>query len=146
MTGASDVAGAYALPLVRSTPFTMVLELDKGLDQYTVYYKDDTAPYATLGSGALGTSTLNPGDRDGNSIRFGTTGQFNDIGEFVDISRIYLTDTSPIGSVTPVSLKLEAKSDGTLSLTNATSSAISLGFVPHCQRDRTRSILLVGTA
>ncbi len=124
--GATDVAGAFALPLVRTTPFTMVLELDKVLDQYTVYYKDDTAAFATLGSGALGTSSLNPGDRDGNSIRFGATGQFNDTGEFVDISRIYLTDTSPVGPVTTVSLKLEAKSNGTLSLTNATSNPITL--------------------
>ena len=125
-TGATNVAGNYALPLVRSSPFTMVLELDKGLDQYSVYYKDNTAPFAKLGTAELGTSTLNSGDRDGNSIRFAPTGQFNDIGEFVDIDRIYLTDTSPVGPVTPVALKLEAKSDGTVSITNATSTAISL--------------------
>ena len=125
-TGASNVAGSFALPLTRSTPFTMVLELDKTLDQYSVYYKDDTAAYALLGTAELGASTLNAGDRDGNSIRFASTGQFNDIGEFVDINRIYLTDTSPIGSVTPVALTLEAKSNGLLSIKNTTPNPISL--------------------
>ena len=53
-TGASDVSGEIPLPLVRSTPFTMVLELDKGMDQYTVYYKDNTNPFLPLGTGNLG--------------------------------------------------------------------------------------------
>jgi len=124
-TGATNVAGNFPLPLVRSTPFTMVLELDKTLDKYSVYCKDNTAPFALLGTAELGASTLNPGDRDGNSIRFAATGQFNDTGEFVDISRIYLTDVSPVGPVVPVALTVEANSNGQLFIKNTTSSAIS---------------------
>lgn len=124
-TGFTNVPGSFALPLVRSTPFAMALELDKNLDKYSVYYKDGAASYALLGSGELGLSTLNSGDRDGNSIRFASTGQFNDTGEFVDISRIYLTDTSPVGPVTPVALTLEAKSNGILSIKNTTSNPIT---------------------
>jgi hypothetical protein len=124
-TGATDIVGSFALPLVRSTPFAMVLELDKTLDRYSVYYKDNTSPYAILGTAELGASTLNPGDRDGNIIRFAPTGAFNDVGEFVDISRIYLTDTSPVGPVTPVALTLEAKSNGDLSIKNTTPNPIT---------------------
>jgi hypothetical protein len=124
-TGATNIAGNFPLPLVRSTPFTAVLELDKTLDKYSVYYKDNTAPFALLGTAELGASTLNPGDRDGNSIRFGATGQFNDTDEFVDINRIYLTDTSPVGPVTPVALTLEARSDGLITLKNNTPNPIT---------------------
>ena len=82
---------------MRSTPLTLVLELDKTLDQYSVYYKDGTAePFTPLGTANLGASTLNPGDRDGNSIRFAFTGLFNDPGEFFDVNRMYVTDTSPL--------------------------------------------------
>jgi hypothetical protein len=125
-TGATDIAGSFALPLVRSTPFNMVLELDKVLDKYSVYYKDDTNPYQLLGTAELGLSTLNSGDRDGNSIRFAPTGAFNDVGEFVDINRIYLTDTSPIGGpVEPVALTLQVFSDGNVSILNSTDDPIS---------------------
>jgi hypothetical protein len=125
-TGATNVAGSYALPLVRSTPFTMVLELDKSLDQYSVYYKDNADPFQLLGTANLGASTLNPGDRDGNSVRFAATGAFNDTGEFVDVDRIYLTDTSPIGGpVEPTALTLRVLSSGTVSLVNGTGEPIT---------------------
>jgi hypothetical protein len=125
-TGATNVAGSYALPLVRSTPFQMALELDKTLDKYSVYYKDDTNPYQLLGTAELGASTLNPGDRDGNSIRFAPTGTFSDAGEFFDINRIYLTDTSPIGGpVDPVALTLQVYSNGDVSIFNDTDDPIS---------------------
>jgi hypothetical protein len=124
-TGATNVSGNFPLPLVRTSAFSMVLELDKNLDQYSVYYKDDAAPYALLGTAELGTSSLNSGDRDGNSIRFGATGSYSDTGEFVDVNRIYLTDVSPIGDITPVALTLEARSNGLLTLKNTTSTAIT---------------------
>lgn len=124
--GASDIAGGYSLPLQRTTPFTMVLELDKELDQYSVYYKDDTSPFQLLGTANLGASTLNPGDRDGNSIRFAPTGAFDDTGEFFDINRIYLTNTSPIsGPVDPITLTLEVRSNGQVYIKNETSNPIS---------------------
>ena len=95
-TGASNITTDFPLPLVRSTPFTMVLEVDKALDQYTVYYKDNTAPFATLGFANLGASIANPGDRDANSVRFAFTGQYGEPGEFFDVERIYVTDTNPV--------------------------------------------------
>lgn len=125
-TGASDVSGEFPLPLSRNTPFTMALELDKNADQYTVYYKDNLNPFLPLGTGNLGTSTLNPGDRDGNSIRFATTGAFNDTNEFFDINRIYLTNTTPIvGPVEPVALTLKVLSNGQVSILNDTDAPIS---------------------
>ncbi|MGD9634017.1 MAG: PEP-CTERM sorting domain-containing protein, partial [Pirellulales bacterium] len=126
-TGATDVAGGYSLPLQKTTPFTMVLELDKELDQYSVYYKDDTNPFQLLGTANLGLSTLNTGDRDGNSIRFAPTGAFNDTGEFFDLSRVYLTNTNPIGGVVdPVTLSLEVRSNGQVYIKNETANPISL--------------------
>ncbi len=106
-TGAVNISGTYALPLVQSNPFTMVLELDKTNDQYSVYYKDGANPFAVLGTESIGASTLHSGDRDGNSIRFGFTGTFGDIGEYFDVDRIYLTDTNPITDVVgPATLSL----------------------------------------
>ena len=125
-TGATNITGQYSLPLVQTNPFTMVLELDKDADQYSVYYKDGGGSFAAIGApGLLGASTLNPGDRDGNSIRFASTGAFNDVGEFFDVSRIYLTDTSPIGEVEPSALTLEVKSNGEVAIRNDTDAAIS---------------------
>jgi hypothetical protein len=125
-TGSTNITGSYALPLVQTNPFTMVLELDKDADQYLVYYKDGDAAFAALGApGLLGTSTLNAGDRDGNSIRFAATGTFSDAGEFFDINRIYLTDTSPIGPVGPTALTLEVKSNGEVAIRNDTETAVS---------------------
>jgi hypothetical protein len=126
-TGSTNIAGSYALPLVRSTPFQMTLELDKNLDQYSVYYKDDTNPYQLLGTANLGAKLTNPADdRDGNSIRFAPTGAFNDTGEFFDINRIYLTNTSPIGEVVdPVALTLQVFSNGDVSILNDTDDPIS---------------------
>jgi hypothetical protein len=95
-TGSSNVSATLPLALVRSTPLTIVLELDKTLDQYSVYYRDNVGPFTPLGTANLGASTLNPGDRDGNSLRFAFTGTFGDTGEFFDLDRLYLTDTSPL--------------------------------------------------
>ena len=98
-TGATDISGTFTLPLVRSTPFTMVLELDKTLDQYSVYYKDNTAAFALLGTAELGASAAQSGRSRRQLHPVRSQGQFNDTGEFFDINRIYLTDVSPIGSV-----------------------------------------------
>ena len=126
-TGATDITGSYPLPLVQNDPFTMVLELDKDSDQYSVYYKDGNGAFASIGAAApLGTSTLNPGDRDGNSIRFAATGSFSDPSEFFNINRVYLTNTSPIvGPVEPTALTLEVKSNGIVSILNNTANSIT---------------------
>jgi hypothetical protein len=96
------------------------------MDRYSIYYKDNLAAYQLLGSGNLGASTLNAGARDGNSVRFAFTGTFGESGEFVDINRMYLTDTSPIvGPVDPVTLTLEVRSNGQVYIKNETANAVS---------------------
>jgi hypothetical protein len=100
-TGAQDIGPTYALPLTQTDPFTMVLELDKTVNQYSVYYKDGNDPFVLMGTAP------NASSRDGNSVRFAFTGTFGDVGEFFDVDRIYLTDTSPITDVVaPVTLSL----------------------------------------
>ena len=125
-TGASNIAGSYALPLVRSDPFTMVLELNKDLNQYSVHYKDGNSPFALLGTGNVGLKLDGSVPREGNSIRFAPTGQFNDTGEFFDVNRIYLTDISPLeGPVEPVALSLRVVANGQVSIFNDTDNPVS---------------------
>ena len=126
-TGSTALLGTqYSLPLVQTSPVKLVLELDKDTDKYSVFYQDGVNPVGTLGTGDLGASTLNSGDRDGNSIRFAFTGAFGDTGEFFDVSRIYLTDTNPLsGPITPVALTLEVRSNGQVFIRNATTNPIS---------------------
>jgi hypothetical protein len=124
--GATNIANSYALPLVRTTPFAFALELNKDSDQYSIYYKDNTDPYQFLGTGELGTSTTNAGDRDGNSLRFAFTGAFGDTGEFFDVNRIYLTNTNPITTpVDPITLTLEVRSNGQVLIKNETANLVS---------------------
>jgi hypothetical protein len=121
----TDISGGLNLPLVRNDPFTVAVELDKDTDQYSIYYKDNTNPFQSIGSGLLGLSDNNPGDRDGNAIRFAFTGTFGEPGEFFDVDRIFVTTDDPVGPVDPIALTLEAKSNGFLSIVNHTDEAIS---------------------
>jgi hypothetical protein len=84
------------LALSRNTNLRIVLELDKTLDRYSIYYKDGAAPWGLLGTADLGASSNNPGARDGNSVRFAFTGLFNDTDEFFDVDRIFVTDVNPV--------------------------------------------------
>jgi hypothetical protein len=111
-TGSTNIATTLGLALVRSTPLTIVLELDKNLDRYSVYYHDGAGPFALLGTGDLGASTLNAGDRDANSVRFAFTGTFSEAGEFVDIDRIYVTNDNPIPEPTALALVVAAAACG----------------------------------
>ena len=52
-TGSTNIAADQSLALFRELPLSIVLELDKVLDQYSVYYKDGAAPYALLGTADL---------------------------------------------------------------------------------------------
>jgi hypothetical protein len=94
-TGNGPVAADLPLALVRSAPFTMVLEVDNDADVYSVYYKDDAAPFTLLGSGILGDRSAGV-KRETRALRFAFTGQFGDTNEFVDVSRIYVTDMNPV--------------------------------------------------
>lgn len=94
-TGNTAVVADLALPLVRSTPFKMVLEVDHDADNYSVYYQDNTDPYVLLGSGNLGDRSAGV-KREARAVRFAFTGQFGDVGEYFDVDRIYVTDVNPV--------------------------------------------------
>ena len=93
--GTALLGTQYALPLVQTSPLTLVLELDKDLNQFTVFYKDGSNPFGTLGTGNLGERSAGV-IREGRSLRFAFTGTFGDTGEFFDVDRIYLADFNPI--------------------------------------------------
>jgi hypothetical protein len=94
-TGNSPVVADLPLALVRDTPFIMALEVNHDTDQYSVYYKDGANPYVLLGSGAVGDRSAGV-KREARALRFAFTGQFGDVGEFVNVDRIYVTDMNPI--------------------------------------------------
>jgi hypothetical protein len=117
---ANDLPNSLNLPLTQSNPFTMVVEIDEGTEQYSVYYKDNTDPFTLLGT------TNHVGGRNGNTLRFAINNSFAGTGEFFDISRIYVTTDSPLGGpIEPIALTLEVKSNGMVSIVNKTDEAIS---------------------
>ena len=87
--GGADIGDTLNLTHNRTTPFTVALEIDEQNNSYTVYYKDNTNPFVTLGTAAHDST------RDGNSLRMVANNNFGGTGEFFDIDRIYLTDTDP---------------------------------------------------
>ena len=93
--GGANIANTLALPLSRSTPFSVALEIDEDANEYSVWYKDDLAPYAKLGTEAHDSA------RNGNSIRFRLNNSFAGTGEFVDIDRVFLTNIAPEGIPEP---------------------------------------------
>jgi hypothetical protein len=87
--GGLDIGPTLNLTHTRNTPFTVALEIDEDNNSYTVYYKDDTNPFVTLGSAPHDSA------RDGNSLRMFANNNFGGPGEFFDLNRVYLTDTDP---------------------------------------------------
>ena len=94
----ATIAGVGNLPFSNSgsTQLRMVLEADASADTYTVYYKDGSNPFVTVGTGNLGIrsgTTI----REPRSVRFAFTGTYVAAdGEFVDVARIFVTDMNPI--------------------------------------------------
>jgi hypothetical protein len=88
-TGAPEIA-PLALSLTRTTPFTMALEINEDAETFSVWYRDNLGPYMLLGTAP------HVAGRNGNSVRFYVNNNFGGAGEFFDISRIYVTTTSPI--------------------------------------------------
>lgn len=121
MTNATNIGTTKTLPLAQTNPLTIVLGLDKTVNQYSVYYKDGNNPFALLGTAENDTG------RNGNSIRFGFTGTFGDVGEFFDVDRIYMTDSNPITDVVaPVTLSLIVNTvTRDISIKNESDDAIS---------------------
>ncbi|MEM8947074.1 MAG: hypothetical protein AAGD11_18010, partial [Planctomycetota bacterium] len=117
--GASSVniPGTAPLALVRTSPFTMVLEFNKLSDTYEVFYKDDSNPSQSLGMG-----TIAP-DRNGNSLRFVVNNNFgSDFSESFTIDRVALTDSNPLTDL----LTLEVdRSSGEVKLINTSGSTLS---------------------
>ena len=101
-TGSSSVNGTLDLTLDRSDPFTVILEVDVSdmVEQYSVYYRDGAeGSFASLGTAP---ASLAP-NRDANSARFYVNNSFAGDGEHFDVSRIYVTDTSPLTNVVGLS-------------------------------------------
>lgn len=100
--GGANISNSLALPLVRTTPFSVALEIDEDTNTYSVWYKDNLAPFAKLGTEAHDSA------RNGNSIRFRLNNSFAGTGEFVDIDRVYITNMAPEGIPEPSSALLVA--------------------------------------
>jgi len=127
-SGSTNIAGGFPMSLQRSEPLTVALELDKVANQYSIFYKDNTDPFALLGTGNLGEKLGTSTDiRDGNAMRFAFTGVFGDQpDEFFDVSRIYLTTESPfVDPAPPINLTLEIQANGNMAIVNRTSTPIS---------------------
>jgi hypothetical protein len=118
-TGAPEI-GPLALTTTRSTPFTMVLEIDESNETFSVYYKDNAGPYTLLGTAP------HIAGRNGNSLRMGVQNNFGGAGEFFDVDRIYLTDTDPT-NVSNDRLTLQVNTvNGELKIINDTASTFEI--------------------
>ncbi|MEM8947073.1 MAG: hypothetical protein AAGD11_18005 [Planctomycetota bacterium] len=113
--GGSSIVGSAALNTVQNDPFTIVLELNKDTEQYSVFYKDGSNPFQQLG-----TANVDP-VRDGNSVRMVVNNNFSGTGEFFDLDRFYLTDESPLVEAVEA-LKLQVNTTtGAMTIANDTS-------------------------
>jgi hypothetical protein len=115
--GSSNLDNAVTVNTVQTSPFTMVLELNKAASTYEVFYKDGNNPSQSLGIGSVAP------DRNGNSIRFVVNNNFGtELAEFFSIDRIALTDTNPLTDL----LTLEVnRNSGLMKLINTTGTALS---------------------
>ncbi|TWU29423.1 PEP-CTERM sorting domain-containing protein [Bythopirellula polymerisocia] len=118
-TGAPEF-GPLPLTLNRTTPFTVVLEIDEDAENYSVYYKDNAGPFTLLGTAP------HQSGRDGLAVRFVANNNFGGTGEFFDIDRMYLTNTNPT-NVNPDRLTLQVDAaSGLMRLINDTSTTFEI--------------------
>jgi hypothetical protein len=118
-TGTPEIA-PLPLTLSRSTPFTVVLEIDEDTESFSVWYKDNTNPYALLGTAP------HVAGRNGNSVRFYVNNNFSGTGEFFDINRMYVTDTSPfVVNTDKLTLRVKA-STGEAWIVNSTATPFTI--------------------
>jgi hypothetical protein len=90
----------------RSTPLKLALEVDADADTWRISYRHGAGPWVTLPTvGNLGERSAGV-LREARSVRFAFTGTYSERGEFVDVDRIYVTNTNPIPE--PASLLLAA--------------------------------------
>jgi hypothetical protein len=98
--GGSSIAAA-PLNNIQNDPFVMAMKVDQDTDTYTIYYKDGAGPVSVLGSG-----TLEP-SRDAIIVRMTINNFWGDeAGEFANLDRFYISDTTPSNIPEPASLAL----------------------------------------
>ena len=98
----------------RSTPLKLALEVDATTDTWRISYRDGAGPWIALPTvGNLGERSAGV-LREARSVRFAFTGTYSEAGEFVDVDRIYVTNTTPIPE--PASLLLAACAAGLVRL------------------------------
>ncbi|QEG34547.1 PEP-CTERM sorting domain-containing protein [Bythopirellula goksoeyrii] len=115
--GSSDISSRATLSTTQTSPFTMVLELNKTSNTYKVFYKDGSNP-----SQALGAAPISP-DRNGNSMRFTVNNNFGStLDEFFSIDRIALSDANPLNDL--MTLEVD-RITGVMTLKNTTGLALS---------------------
>jgi hypothetical protein len=91
----ATITSTADMPRSRNTPLRLVLGVNADADTYTISYKDGAAPYVHLAPGTLGERSAGV-LREARSVRFAFTGTFSETGEFVNVDRIFVTDTNPI--------------------------------------------------
>ncbi|MEQ8849979.1 hypothetical protein [Botrimarina sp.] len=120
--GSFDIPNAVPLPDTQTTPFTVVLALDKDSNSYEVFYKDGANPSQSLGLG--GVSRV----RNGNSVRLVTSSFGADnflpfvVVEEVNVDSIVLSDTNPLADL--VTLQVDRET-GAMTLVNNSGAAVS---------------------
>lgn len=90
-TGSSNAPGSLLLSANFSGPLSIALMFDKANGSYEVsYLLPGGTEFISLGTGDIAS------DRNGAALRLNLNGSFNAEGEYLDISRIYITDVAPI--------------------------------------------------
>ncbi len=119
--GGGGSISPQSLPLTQSSPFTMVLALDKDTNNYEIFTKTGAGAFSSVGGVKAISAT-----RNANSIRLVANNNFGGTGEFFDIDRIYLTNTDPI-NVNPDRLTLQVDAaTGLMQLKNTTSTTFEI--------------------
>jgi hypothetical protein len=98
--GGTNIAPA-PINLVQSSPFTMAMGVDQDSNTYSIFYRSGGGPYSLLGTGNLEPT------RDALITRM-TINNFigDEAGEFANLDRFYITNTTPEGIPEPASLVL----------------------------------------
>jgi len=88
--GGQSAPGNLELPSAFTGPIRIALMFDKAKGVYEVsYLLPGAAAYVSLGQGRISPA------RDGNALRININGSYSTSGEYLDISRIYLSSTAP---------------------------------------------------
>ena len=94
----SSIAGT-AINFVQDEPFVMAMRVDQDADKYSIFYKDGASPFVLAGIGDLEPT------RDALITRM-TINNFigDEMGEFANLDRFYISDMNPIPEPTTFAL------------------------------------------